>query len=242
MSDTIERPAASSTPPSASHRTAPIYDSRTETPAHTTAARIGKQYEHGGAVSDNPNKSSTRTDDGVVTSHEYGEQARSVRGDGKRSRMPDQARRDIDADYVDLDYHHPIEDVLATRPMRALLRFISRPRRGRNTLMEEIVECYGEPNLPLLQRLKLKPFHFLIDRLFLKGTVSAETFRQRIAEHKPTIRGLVWIAFAMKSARSSAPPISFRLFVRNFFSATRRLMCPRSVAISEEFNRPASSR
>ncbi|MBN1490019.1 MAG: radical SAM protein [Phycisphaerae bacterium] len=167
------------------------YDSRTEAPAHTTAHRIQKRYHPAGAVSDNPNKSSTRTDDGYVTSHEYGEQARAASGSTKQSDTLPNHRRHIESRYVDLDYHHPIEDILKSRLFQQFLHFISRPRPGRNTLIEEIIETYGDTTLPFWQHLKLWPFHLLIEHAFLRGMVSKETFRLRIAEHRSTVRGLV---------------------------------------------------
>jgi len=162
------------------------YDSRTEAEQHTTAARIGKQYAHAGAVSTNPNKSAARRDDGHVDSHTYADKSRFLRG------MPDSggnAQAAPRGKYVDMDYHHPLEDWLDKRYMRKLLGYISSSRPGGKTVIEEILESYANPAAPLAHRLKYWPFHKFIDRM--KGSVTADTFRQRVGEHTSTVRGLV---------------------------------------------------
>jgi radical SAM protein with 4Fe4S-binding SPASM domain len=168
------------------------YDSRTQTAEHTTAHRIGKAYRPTGAVSDNPNKSSSRTDDGYVTSKDYGDRCRAVRGRvDKRHKLPTE-RSGIQSRYIDLDYHHPLEDYLGTRPVRAILGYISRTRRSGKTMIEEIIESYANPAAPRWHRVKYWPFHKFIDRM--RGSVSRETFRQRVAGHRPTVRGFVLTA------------------------------------------------
>lgn len=175
------------------------YDSRTEAGEHTTARRIGKTYLDSGAISDNPNKSSDRPDDGHVTSKEYADRSRAAAGvarartAGGAGAMPAGATghgsRSIRAQYVSVDYHHPLEDFLATRPMRKVLGWISRPRPGGHTRIEEILESYANPGAPFLQRLMYWPFHMFIDRM--RGSVSRKTFRLRVSEHRSTVRGFV---------------------------------------------------
>ena len=64
------------------------YDSRTEAQDWSTAAaRIGKAYEHDAPVSANPDKSSARTEDGHVSSHEYIRKSRFLK-DRAASRGP----------------------------------------------------------------------------------------------------------------------------------------------------------
>ncbi|MCP4246044.1 MAG: radical SAM protein [bacterium] len=165
------------------------YDSRTQAQDNSTAAAIGKIYAHQGAVSQNPNKNSTRTDDGHVNSNGYANQSRFLRGEADPSGLLPQERRKQSKKYVDMDYHHPLEDVLDRRYMRKLFGWVSRKRPSGKTMIEEIIESYANPRAPLSHRIKYWLFHKFIDRM--KGTVTAETFRERIGEHASTVRGFV---------------------------------------------------
>ena len=165
------------------------YDSRTEAQGHSTAAAIGKVYAHQGAVSTDPDKRSARTSDGQVTSHNYANQSRLVRGAPDSNTLLPQERRQQGGKYAHLDYHHPLEDWLDRRYVRKLFGWVSQSKPGGRTMIEEILESYGNPQAPLSHRIKYWPFHRFIDRM--KGSVTAETFRQRIGEHASTVRGLV---------------------------------------------------
>lgn len=166
------------------------YDSRTEAHEWSTAARIGKTYKHIAPQSDNADKTSDRTDDGHVTSSQYAAKSRYLRGtaDPKSRKLPAE-RQHIKSRYVDMDYHHPLEDVLGTWPMRRLLGYISKGRRSGRTMIEEVVTSYANPRAPLWHRVKYWPLHRFIDRM--KGGVTAQTFRERVGEHASTVRGLV---------------------------------------------------
>ena len=72
---------------------------------HTTAAAIGKQYDHDFPTSGNPDKSPDRVDDGRLSSGRY------ARGSaGLTDRITPAA--------LQLEYHHPLETWLARRPFR----------------------------------------------------------------------------------------------------------------------------
>lgn len=103
----------------------------------------------------------------------------------------------------DLDYHYWLEDVLGKYWMRKLLGYISRPRRGRRTLIEEIITSFGDPNASLRQRLLFWPFHQAIRRI--KGSTFDEVFRRRVAEHTSTVRGLVLTAQSVAEFGISVP-------------------------------------
>jgi len=91
----------------------------------------------------------------------------------------------------DLSYRHPLEDWLDKRPFRWLLGRLARPGRG-GTALERIIGSYRNPSAPLAQRLAYWPFHKFID--VVRGGASVESFRQRLADHAPTLRGLVIVA------------------------------------------------
>jgi hypothetical protein len=160
------------------------YDSRTEPPVRSTARKLGKHYQHGGAVSDNADKRSDRPDDGRVTSKRYAADARARRAAGG-----DDGRGAAPSRHIHLDYSHPLEAYLAKWWMQRLLGYISAPRPGRKTLFEEIVESYADPDTPTWNRIKYWPLHRFIKRI--KGGVSDERFRERVALHRSTVRGFV---------------------------------------------------
>jgi len=92
---------------------------------------------------------------------------------------------------VSAAYHHPLENWLGRRPVRWLLGRLARSKSG-PTPLEKIITSYRDPSAPLGQRIRYWPLHRFIDRM--RGSVPAETFRRRLAEHAPTVRGLVTVA------------------------------------------------
>jgi len=89
---------------------------------------------------------------------------------------------------LSVEYHHPLEEFLGKRPVRWLLGRLSRGGPGR-TPLERILATYRNGHGQLWQRIKYAPFHALIDRM--RGSVGAQTVRKRLAQHAPTVRGLV---------------------------------------------------
>jgi len=146
---------------------------------HSTAAALGKQYAHEFPVSQNPDKRPDRTDDGRLSSGAY------VRDSGPLADC-------VTPESLRVDYHHPLENWLARRPFRWLLRRLSRPGRDGTTALERIITSYRNPAAPRRQRVKYWLLHRFIDRM--RGETPVETFRQRLAEHRPTVRGLVIVA------------------------------------------------
>ena len=171
-------------------------DSRTLTAAHTTAHKLNKQYADAGAVSGSADKSAARADDGYVSSQAYAERSSFLH-------RPAGAPRTID-----LSFSHPLEAWLGRDFVRRLLRYVSRKRPGRKTIIEEVLDAYGNPRAPLTLRIKYWPLFKFIDRM--RGATSMQTFRTRISEHTSTVRGLV------ATARSVA---EFGLTVPQRFSA-----------------------
>ncbi|MGB2819896.1 MAG: radical SAM protein [Phycisphaerae bacterium] len=153
---------------------------------HSTAAAVGKTYVHEFTESSNPDKRPERTDDGCLSSGEYARSSPAL----AQGAAPDVLR---------IDYHHKLEDYLATRPVRWLLGRLAaeRPVRGfpadwATTALERMIYSYRNPLVPLSGRVKYWPLHRFIDRM--RGDVDAETFRRRLASHVPTVRGLVIVA------------------------------------------------
>ena len=99
--------------------------------SHTTAAAIGKQYKHEFPLGADPDKKCTRESDGSLSSGTY------VAGS--------EALKDhVTPRALQIDFHHPLEDWIGTRPFRWLLRRLSKPRPGGKTTLENIIESYGE--------------------------------------------------------------------------------------------------
>jgi radical SAM protein with 4Fe4S-binding SPASM domain len=191
------------------------YDSRTEAPLHSTARQLGKQYRDEWLVSTNPDKRSARLDDGYVSSRTYLE---------KSSVLRHVANRETAACRFDLNYHHWLEDVLGKYWVRKLLGYLSRPRRGQKTLLEEIITSYGDRDASRRQRLLYWPFHKVIERI--KGSTTAEVFRRRVAEHTSTVRGLVLTARSVAEFGLSTPQrFSAPMFVVWNFTNLCNLRC-----------------
>jgi len=182
--------------PADPHTPHDAYDSRTEAAAYTTAARLQKHYRHDGLTATAADKSAARATDGYLNSQTCVQQSAHLSGGNGQPAS------------IDLNFHHPLEDWLDRDFVRRILAYITRPRRGHRTILEEIVTSYGDPHAPLSQRLKYWPLHKFIDRM--RGGTSLETFRKRISEHTSTVRGLV------NTARSVA---EFGLTVPQRFSA-----------------------
>lgn len=150
--------------------------SYTRPDAHSTAAELGKQYRHEFPASEDRDKTPTRTSDGEVTSGQCVSQSESL------------------ADHVtpralQPDFRHPLENWLDRRPVRWLLKKLSTPDSKGRTALERIITSYRNPDAPLSQRVKYGPIHCFIDRM--RGETDVATFRKRLAEHTPTLRGLV---------------------------------------------------
>jgi radical SAM protein with 4Fe4S-binding SPASM domain len=162
-----------------SKRPAETDTSYTAAGEHTTAAQLGKEYARDFPPSDTPCKRATRNDDGRLSSGAYARQSEPL-ADAVTARV------------LRIDFHHPLERWLGRRPVRWLLGKLAEGDGDALTALERVITSYGDRSSPRAQRIKYWPLHRLIDRM--RGEVSVETFRRRLAEHRPTVRGLVIVA------------------------------------------------
>ncbi|MCY2924272.1 MAG: radical SAM protein [Planctomycetota bacterium] len=146
---------------------------------HTTAAAIGKEYLASFGPSPVADKSPARHDDGALSSGQYAADSPCL-ADA------------VTPDALQLDYHHPLERWLGRRPMRWLLRRLAKPLPDGSTPLERVIATYRSGQASRWQRVKYWLLHKIIDRF--RGTTDVATFRRRLAEHKPTLRGLVIVA------------------------------------------------
>ncbi|MCE5328554.1 MAG: radical SAM protein [Planctomycetaceae bacterium] len=146
---------------------------------HTTAAAIGKEYRHEFPASDNADKRCTRGDDGKLTSGQY-VRTSLILADETTPTM------------LQINYRHPIERWVGTRPFRWLLRRLSVDDAAGSTALERVIASYGDPAASRWTRIKYWLLHRIIDRF--RGQTDMETFRQKLAGHRPTLRGLVIVA------------------------------------------------
>jgi len=100
--------------------------SYTRPTSHSTAAEIGKEYRHEFSASDDADKTPLRTSDGSATSGEYVKQS-------------DALVDHITPRALQPDFHHPLENWLGRRPVRWLLKMLSRPDRKKSTADERII-------------------------------------------------------------------------------------------------------
>ena len=141
---------------------------------------------------DSADKSPSRPDDGYVTSHEYAARSSFLGGRG-------------DGGFLDMDFRHPLERWIARDFVRRLLGYLSLHRPGRRTIIEDVLTSYRDPAAPLSQRIGYWPLHKFVD--WMRGTVSVETFRQRISEHSSTLRGLVATARSLAEFGPTVPQL-----------------------------------
>jgi radical SAM protein with 4Fe4S-binding SPASM domain len=156
---------------------------------HTTAAAIGKRYLHEFAPSGNPDKSAWRTEDGPLASAAHARNVACGGGDAPRA--------------LRIDFHHPLERWVGRRPFRWLLGRLTRVGRDALTALERIVRTYRNPAAPRRARLKYWLLHRFIDRM--RGDVDVQTFRRRLADHEPTVRGLVIVARSISEFGLTVP-------------------------------------
>ena len=106
--------------------------------------------------------------------------------------MSDVASDHETAEALQLGAHHPLEKWLARREARWLLGKLSAVGGDGTAAMQRILSSYRNPDAPLGRRVKYWPIHRFIDRM--RGDTDAATFRERLVEHTPTLRGLVIVA------------------------------------------------
>ncbi len=137
------------------------------------------------------------------------------------------------ADPLSLDSHHWLEDWLGKWPFRYLLGRLARVPRGSIagpgqttalTPLERIIASYRNPDAPLGEKVLYWPFHKLIDRL--RGSASVESFRKRLSEHQPTLRGIVLVARSVSEFGLTQPQrFSMPLFAVWNFTNRCNLRC-----------------
>jgi len=102
-----------------------------------------------------------------------------------------------------IDFHHPLDRWLKRRAFRRLLGVLSAQDGQGTTSLERIITSYRSADAPRWQRIKYWPFHLFIDRM--RGRTPAQTFRRRLADHAPTVRGLVIVARSIAELGLTVP-------------------------------------
>ncbi len=144
-----------------------------------------------------------KNDNFPVNSYQYAEQMR-------KSFDPDRCEGNFQRD-IHLDYHHPLEDYLKKKWVLKTLDWLVKPRREKKqTRLEEIFHSYRNPTAPIGWRIQYAPFHLFIDKM--KGDVTADEFKRRVAEHGPVVRGMVLAArsvlkFGLRTPQRFAYPL-----------------------------------
>lgn len=190
----------------------------TAAPEHTTAAAVGKRYEHEFAPSADPDKSPCRTTDGHIASGEYIRIARPAGGEPAQD--------------VQINFHHPLEDWLKRPIFRRLLGWISRDGKDGLTHLERILASYANDDARVRDRIRYAPFHWFIDRM--RGGTTPQTLRARLVEQRAAMRGLVIAARSVAEFGLTVPQkFSSPLFAVWNFTNRCNLKCKHCYQDSE---------
>ncbi len=90
---------------------------------------------------------------------------------------------------IDDGRRHWLEGLLERYAVRRLVGWLAAGTGVGDTRIERIIYSYYNPATPAWERAAYWPVHKAIDRI--RGGASVESFRTRIAEHRPTVRGIV---------------------------------------------------
>ncbi|MFP4106745.1 MAG: radical SAM protein [Phycisphaerae bacterium] len=177
-------------------------DAFTRAPDHSTAAELGKQYHHGFASDGEAAESSS--EDGYLSSAEYAAQV---------------AQTDNSPEALQLEYSHPLEAWAAKKHVRWLLKRLTSDDRHGRTMLEKVISSYRNPQAPSRHRAIFWLMHKLIDRF--RGSTDPEVFREKLAENRAVLQGVVLTARSLAEFGPSTPQrFSFPLFaVWNFTNA-----------------------
>ncbi len=193
--------------------------SYTQAGDHTTAAAIGKSYDHSFDVDSSENLDSSRTCDGSISSGEFLLKCESLADN-------------VTPESLQFDFHHPLENWIGRWPVRLLLGRLAKMGHDGQTGLERILSSYRNPEAPVWQRVKYWAIHKFIDRM--RGDTDVETFREKLAENKPTVRGMVIVARSMREFGLTVPQkFSIPLFAVWNFTNRCNLSCKHCYQDSE---------
>ncbi|MCD4824211.1 MAG: radical SAM protein [Phycisphaerae bacterium] len=186
---------------------------------YTTAAKVGKAYEHGFVDSGHADKTSSRTDDGLLTSGAY------IRNGGS-------AEDTRTHKALQLDFHHPIEKWIDRQPIRRLLKFLTRRDRHGLTMLERMLRSYRDPAATGTDKFLFWPLHKLMDRLVTEDGWA--NFRHRGKQFGATVRGINIVARSIAEFGLTVPQkFTSPLFVVWNFTNRCNLKCKHCYQDSE---------
>lgn len=89
---------------------------------------------------------------------------------------------------IDKEFHLAVENFFGSRLGRYFLRWLSAGKPA-GTILERVIRSYADPQISLGEKFLFWPIHKLIRRM--KGSATDESFRQKVAQHSSTVRGIV---------------------------------------------------
>jgi radical SAM protein with 4Fe4S-binding SPASM domain len=141
---------------------------------------LGKSYEHEFPASTNPDKSPSRSEDGMQTSADYARAAHAA------------AAGDSTHRHLQFDASHPLERWLMRRPIRWLLRRLSRVRGDGTTPLERMLRSYRNADAPRRDRIVWWLLHRVMDRIVTRE--GWDRFRHESKQFGATVRGINIVA------------------------------------------------
>ena len=144
---------------------------------HTTAAKVGKTYDHDFPPSDNDDKRADRAADGTLSSGRYAAGLRDAQASDTKTHRA-----------LQLEFHHWLERWVDKRPVRWLLRRLAKKGRRGTTALQRMLESYRNPAAPGSDRFRYWLMHRVMDRVISKE--GWENFRHRSRQYGATVRGI----------------------------------------------------
>ena len=125
------------------------------------------------------------------TSWDYGQAGRRCKG-----------KQAGGGQYIDREFHLAIENFFGLHLGRYLLGWLSKDGRE-GTILERVIRSYGDSQILPKDKVLFWPIHRLIRRL--KGSMTDESFREKVAGHSSTVRGIVATARSLAEFGLTVP-------------------------------------
>ncbi len=116
---------------------------------------------------------------------------------------------------------HPIEKLLTDSRTLSILKFLTKQKKGDETLFEKIMRSYDNEGASLIDKIRFHPIHVLFDYFIDRKNINRELLKFKLFHHRPTLRALVNVAISVRKYGLTTPQKFFMplMVVWNFTQA-----------------------